>query len=90
MKHLNHVESVELGFWSQELNPYPSSWRDSSLQGSAQEEQLSRLHHSSSKANPGQLLLICMPCIPNSTSLDDEDEPSPLGNLENIMIALRY
>ena len=77
MKHLNHVESIELGFWSQELNSYPASWRASSLQGSIQEEQPSGLYH---KANPGQMLLSCMPCIPNATSMDNEDEPSSVGN----------
>jgi hypothetical protein len=83
MRHLSHVEYIELGFWSQQLDPYPAFWQDSLRQGasrSTQEEQLSQMYQSS-KLMSGQILLSCMPCIPGSTLMDDEEEP--LGDLSN-------
>jgi len=81
MQHLKHVETVELGFWSELLDPYPVVWQKLLAHKSAhhtREERVSHSARSSSRevgnARWAKTIFGGVSCFPSPPLTENEDE----------------
>ena len=77
MQHLDHIDSVELGFWSQNIDPYPQSWQDRSTYLTREQLITHWAGESSNVAvkRPRRIsLLNCIPCMPVSDFIVAREE----------------